>query len=581
MKASQFFISTLKEAPADAEVVSHQLMTRAGLIKKLGAGIYTYMPMGLRVVRKVEAIVREEMNRAGAVELSMPVVQPAELWQETGRFEKMGPELLRIKDRHGRDYIVQPTSEEVVTDIARQELRSYKQLPKNFYQVQTKFRDERRPRFGLMRGREFTMKDAYSFDRDAAAAQVSYQTMAQAYRRIFDRFGLTYRAVAADSGAIGGDLSEEFQVIAATGEDAIVYCPDSGYAANMEKAEALAPAGARAAASQPLVKTATPGQSTCAAVAELLGVPLATTVKSLVLATDETNDLGEIIKSQVWLLLLRGDHDMNEIKVAKVPGLDQSFRFATTEEISSHFGCQPGYLGPLQLQKPVSLVVDREVAVMADWTCGANEADFHMTGVNWGRDLPEPTLVADLRNVVAGDASPDGQGVLAIERGIEVGHVFYLGTKYSQAMNATFLGEDGKPAFFEMGCYGIGITRLPAAAIEQNHDARGIIWPDSIAPFTVVLCPITPDRFPAVKAAAEQLYAQLLQAGVDVILDDRGERPGAMFADWELIGVPHRITIGDRGLKEGQVEYQHRRDSEATKVGLADILAHLQGQLAP
>ena len=581
MKASQFFISTLKEAPADAEVVSHQLMTRAGLIKKLGAGIYTYMPMGLRVVRKVEAIVREEMNRAGAVELSMPVVQPAELWQETGRFEKMGPELLRIKDRHGRDYIVQPTSEEVVTDIARQELRSYKQLPKNFYQVQTKFRDERRPRFGLMRGREFTMKDAYSFDRDAAAAQVSYQAMAQAYRRIFDRFGLTYRAVAADSGAIGGDLSEEFQVIAATGEDAIVYCRGSDYAANMEKAEALAPAGARAAASQPLVKTATPGQSTCAAVAELLGVPLATTVKSLVLATDETNDLGEIIKSQVWLLLLRGDHDMNEIKVAKVPGLDQSFRFATPEEIHVHFGCQPGYLGPLHMQKPVQMVVDREVAAMADWICGANEADFHMTGVNWGRDLPEPTLVADLRNVVAGDASPDGQGVLAIERGIEVGHVFYLGTKYSQAMNATFLGEDGKPAFFEMGCYGIGITRLPAAAIEQNHDARGIIWPDSIAPFTVVLCPITPDRFPAVKEAAEQLYAQLLQAGVDVILDDRGERPGAMFADWELIGVPHRVTIGDRGLKEGQVEYQHRRDSEATKVGVADILAHLQGQLAP
>ena len=581
MKASQFFISTLKEAPADAEVVSHQLMTRAGLIKKLGAGIYTYMPMGLRVVRKVEAIVREEMNRAGAVELSMPVVQPAELWQETGRFEKMGPELLRIKDRHGRDYIVQPTSEEVVTDIARQELRSYKQLPKNFYQVQTKFRDERRPRFGLMRGREFTMKDAYSFDRDTAAAQVSYQAMAQAYRRIFDRFGLTYRAVAADSGAIGGDLSEEFQVIAATGEDAIVYCPGSDYAANMEKAEALAPAGARAAASQPLVKTATPGQSTCAAVAELLGVPLATTVKSLVLATDETNDLGEIIKSQVWLLLLRGDHDMNEIKVAKVPGLDQSFRFATTDEINAHFGCEPGYLGPLHMQKPVQMVVDREVAAMSDWICGANEADFHMTGVNWGRDLPGPTLVADLRNVVAGDASPDGKGVLAIERGIEVGHIFYLGTKYSRAMGATFLGEDGKPAFFEMGCYGIGITRLPAAAIEQNHDARGIIWPDSIAPFTVVLCPITPDRFPAVKEAAEQLYAQLLQAGVDVILDDRGERPGAMFADWELIGVPHRVTIGDRGLKEGLVEYQHRRDSEATKVGVADILAHLQSQLAP
>ena len=580
MKASQFFISTLKEAPADAEIVSHQLMTRAGLIKKLGAGIYTYMPMGLRVVRKVEAIVREEMNRAGAVELSMPVVQPAELWQETGCFEKMGPELLRIQDRHGRDYIVQPTSEEVVTDIARQELRSYKQLPKNFYQIQTKFRDERRPRFGLMRGREFTMKDAYSFDRDPAAAKASYQTMAAAYRRIFDRFGLTYRAVAADSGAIGGDLSEEFQVIAATGEDAIVYCPGSDYAANLEKAEALAPAGPRAAAGQPLAKTATPGQSTCAAVAELLGLPLSSTVKSLVLATDETSETGEILKSQVWLLLLRGDHDMNEIKASKVPGLDQGFRFATPEEISAHFGCQPGYLGPLQLLQPVQLVVDREVAVMADWVCGANEADFHMTGVNWGRDLPEPTRVADLRNVVAGDASPDGKGVLAIERGIEVGHIFYLGTKYSRAMNATFLGEDGKPAFFEMGCYGIGITRLPAAAIEQNHDARGIVWPDAIAPFTVVLCPITPDRFPAVKEAADALYAQLLAAGVDVILDDRGERPGAMFADWELIGVPHRVTIGDRGLKDGQVEYQHRRDSAATKVAVQDIAAHLQGRLA-
>ncbi len=580
MKASQFFISTLKEAPADAEVVSHQLMTRAGLIKKLGAGIYTYMPMGLRVVRKVEAIVREEMNRAGAVELAMPVMQPAELWQETGRFEKMGPELLRIQDRHGRDYVVQPTSEEVVTDIARQELRSYKQLPRNFYQIQTKFRDERRPRFGLMRGREFTMKDAYSFDRDPAAAKASYQAMATAYRRIFDRFGLTYRAVAADSGAIGGDLSEEFQVIAATGEDAIVYCPTSDYAANMEKAEALAPASARAAASQPLAKTPTPGTSTCAAVAELLGLPLSSTVKSLVLATDETSETGEIVASQVWLLLLRGDHDMNEIKVSKVPGLDQGFRFATGDEITAHFGCQPGYLGPLQLRQPVQLVVDREVALMADWVCGANAPDFHMTGVNWGRDLPEPTRVADLRNVVAGDASPDGQGVLAIERGIEVGHVFYLGTKYSQSMNATFLGENGKPAFFEMGCYGIGITRLPAAAIEQNHDARGIIWPDALAPFTVVLCPITPERFPAVKEAADALYAQLLAAGVDVILDDRGERPGAMFADWELIGVPHRVTIGDRGLKEGQVEYQHRRDSEATKVAVDSILAYLQGRLA-
>ncbi|MES2842571.1 MAG: proline--tRNA ligase [Pseudomonadota bacterium] len=579
MKASQFFISTQKEAPADAEVVSHQLMTRAGMIKKLGAGIYSYMPMGLRVIQKVEAIVREEMNRAGAVELTMPVIQPAELWQETGRFEKMGPELLRIKDRHDRDFIVQPTSEEVVTDIARQELRSYKQLPKNFYQIQTKFRDERRPRFGLMRGREFIMKDAYSFDRTGEAAQASYQVMAAAYRRIFDRFGLRYRAVAADSGAIGGDLSEEFQVIAATGEDAIVYCPGSDYAANMEKAEALAPGAPRPSAANAMVKTPTPGKSTCADVAALLGVPLATTVKSLVLATDTLNEAGEPVKSQVWLLLLRGDHDMNEVKVNKVPGLSAGFRFASVPEIEEHFGCRPGYLGPIGMKKPVKLVVDRDVAVMADWICGANDPDFHMTGVNWGRDLPEPDVVADLRNVVEGDASPDGKGLLAIERGIEVGHVFYLGTKYSKAMNATFLGEDGKPAHFEMGCYGIGITRLPAAAIEQNHDERGIIWPDALAPFTVVVCPIGMDRSPEVKAAAEQLHGELIAAGIDVILDDRGERPGAMFADWELIGVPHRVTIGDRGLKAGQVEYQHRRDAAATQVALADVLALLKGKL--
>jgi prolyl-tRNA synthetase len=580
MKASQFLISTLKEAPADAEVASHQLMMRAGMIKKLGAGIYTYMPMGLRVIRKVEAIVREEMNRAAAIELTMPVVQPAELWQETGRFEKMGPELLRIRDRHARDFVVQPTSEEVVTDIARQELRSYKQLPKNFYQIQTKFRDERRPRFGLMRGREFTMKDAYSFDRDAASAQISYQAMAQAYRRIFDRFGLRYRAVAADSGAIGGDLSEEFQVIAATGEDAIVYCPQSDYAANMEKAQALAPAQPRGAATAACTLTPTPGKSTCEDVAELLGVPLQTTVKSLVLATDDTNDAGEIVKTQVWLLLVRGDHDMNEVKVGKLPGFDKGFRFATLAEIDEHFGCKPGYLGPLKLHKPLKIVADRDVAVMSDWICGANQPDHHITGINWGRDLPEPDMVADIRNVVEGDASPDGKGVLAIERGIEVGHIFYLGTKYSAAMNATFLAEDGKPRHFEMGCYGIGITRLPAAAIEQNHDAKGIIWPDALAPFTVVVCPIGPDRSPEVKAAAEALYAELLQAGVDVMLDDRGERPGAMFADWELIGVPHRVTIGDRGLKEGQVEYQHRRDAEPTKVALGEVAKWIKGKLS-
>ncbi|OIP18919.1 MAG: proline--tRNA ligase [Comamonadaceae bacterium CG_4_9_14_3_um_filter_60_33] len=578
MRASQFFISTLKEAPADAEIVSHKLMMRAGMIKKLGAGIYTLMPMGLRVVKKVEAIVREEMNRAGAVELAMPVVQPAELWQETGRFEKMGPELLRIKDRHGHDFVIQPTSEEVVTDMARQEIRSYKQLPKNFYQIQTKFRDERRPRFGLMRGREFIMKDAYSFDRDPASAKASYQIMAAAYRRIFDRFGLTYRAVAADSGAIGGDLSEEFQVIAATGEDAIVYCPGSDYAANMEKAEALAPAGTRPAPVQAMTKTATPGKSTCAAVAELLDMPLENTVKSLVLATDALNELGEVVKTQVWLLLLRGDHDMNEVKVNKLPGLE-AFRFATLGEIEEHFGCLPGYLGPIGLKKPVQVVVDREVAVMSDWVCGANKADFHITGVNWGRDLPEPTLVADLRNVVAGDASPDGQGVLAIERGIEVGHVFYLGTKYSEAMKATFLDQNGKPQFMEMGCYGIGITRLPAAAIEQNHDERGIIWPDALAPFTVVLCPINAERSPEVKATSEKLYAELLAAGVDVLLDDRGERPGAMFADWELIGVPHRVNIGDRALKEGNVEYQHRRDAAASAVPINDIVGQLLARL--
>ena len=579
MKASQFLISTLKEAPADAEVASHQLMMRAGMIKKLGAGIYTHMPMGLRVIRKVEAIVREEMNRAGAIELTMPVVQPSELWQETGRFEKMGPELLRIQDRHGRDFVVQPTSEEVVTDIARQELRSYKQLPKNLYQIQTKFRDERRPRFGLMRGREFTMKDAYSFDRDADAAKASYQVMAQAYRAIFDRFGLRYRAVAADSGAIGGDLSEEFQVIAATGEDAIVYCPSSDYAANMEKAEALAPPQARPAATQALAKSPTPGKSTCADVAELLGLPLTKTIKSLVLATDELNNEGVDVKSQVWLLLVRGDHDMNEVKVGKLPGFEKGFRFATIAEIEDHFGCKPGYLGPIGLQKPLKIVIDREVAVMADWVCGANAVDFHMTGANWGRDLPEPDLVADIRNVVAGDASPDGKGVLAIERGIEVGHIFYLGTKYSQAMNATFLADDGKPKHFEMGCYGIGITRLPAAAIEQNHDAKGIIWPDALAPFTVVICPIGPDRSPDVKAAANKLYADLLAVGVDVILDDRGERPGAMFADWELIGVPHRVTVGDKGLKDGLVEYQHRRDTEASKVAVGEVTGFLQAKL--
>ena len=532
MKASQFHFTTLRDAPADAEVVSHQLMMRAGFIKRLGAGIYTYMPMGLRVIRKVEAIVREEMNRAGAIECTMPIVQPAELWQETGRFDKMGPELLRIQDRHDNQFVIQPTSEEVVTDIARQDLRSYKQLPKNFYQIQTKFRDERRPRFGLMRGREFIMKDAYSFDKDAASAQLSYQNMAQAYRRIFDRFGLNYRAVAADSGAIGGDLSEEFQVIAATGEDAIVYCPTSSYAANMEKAEAQAPTHTRPAVTQAMQVVPTPGQSTCADVAAFLKLPLQNTVKSLVLATDECNAQGAVVQSHIWLLLLRGDREMNEVKVGKLPGFEKGFRFATEEEVLAHFGTKPGYLGPVNTRKPVTVVADREVVLMADWVCGANEADAHITGVNWSRDLPEPQLVADLRNVVDGDLSPCGNGTLAIERGIEVGHVFYLGTKYSQIMNATFLDANGKSQFFEMGCYGIGVSRLPAAAIEQNHDERGMIWPDAIAPFTVVICPIGMERSEVVKTEALRLYETLLAAGVDVMLDDRGGRPGVMFADW-------------------------------------------------
>ncbi len=579
MRASQFFVATLKEAPADAEVKSHQLMVRAGMIKRLGAGIYNYMPMGLRVIRKVEHIIRQEMDRAGAVELLMPVVQPAELWQETGRFQKMGPELLRVKDRHDRDFIIQPTSEEVVTDIARQELRSYKQLPKNFYHIQTKFRDERRPRFGVMRGREFTMKDAYSFDRDRDAAAKSYDAMFAAYKRIFDRFGLTYRAVAADTGAIGGDLSHEFQVIADTGEDAVVYCPTSDFAANIELAQAVPLLASRAAPAATLVKIPTPGKATCEDVAALLAVPLSTTVKSLVLATEARDEQGAVIKTTIWLLLVRGDHTLNEVKVGKVDGLQDGFRFATPAEIAEYFGCKPGYLGPIRSIKPVKVVADRTVAHMADFVCGANEADAHFAGVNWGRDLPEPDLVADIRNVVEGDPSPDGKGVLAIQRGIEVGHVFYLGTKYSAAMNATFLDESGKPKLFEMGCYGIGVTRILGAAIEQGHDERGIVWPEAIAPFTVVICPIGYDRSDKVRQSADALHDALSSAGVDVMLDDRGERPGVMFADWELIGVPHRVVVSDRGLAEGVVEMQGRRDAAAQRVAVADAAAHLNERI--
>ncbi|MGZ5155225.1 MAG: proline--tRNA ligase [Caldimonas sp.] len=584
MKASQFFISTLKEAPADAEVASHRLMLRAGFIKRLSAGIYTYMPMGLRVLRKIEAIVREEMNAAGAVELLMPVVQPAELWQESGRFAKYGPELMRVKDRHDRDFVIQPTSEEVITDIARQELRSYRALPRNFYHIQTKFRDERRPRFGVMRGREFTMKDAYSFDRDAAAAELSYRKMYDAYVRIFERMGLVFRAVAADTGAIGGDRSHEFQVIAETGEDAIAYNPESGYAANVELAEALPLIAARAAAAEALTKTPTPGKSTCEDVAALLGLPLERTVKSLVLASDTRSDAGGPGSTVLWLLLVRGDHSLNEVKAGKLPGLGDGWRFATAAEIRAGFGSDPGYLGPIGLERGgdarVRVVADRTVAAMSDFVCGANESDFHFTGANWSRDLPEPDLVADIRNVVAGDPSPDGMGRLAIQRGIEVGHVFFLGTKYSEPMKASFLDEKGQPQLLEMGCYGIGITRIAGAAVEQNHDERGMIWPAAIAPFAVVVCPIGYDRSPVVREAADALHAQFLHAGIDAVLDDRGERPGAMFADWELIGVPHRVVLSERGLKTGEVEYQGRRDARATAVPADGALAFMKAKLA-
>ena len=576
MRASRFFISTLKEAPSDAEIVSHQLMMRAGMIKRLGSGIYTYMPTGLRVIRKVEAIIREEMNKAGGIELLMPLVQPAELWQETGRWDKMGPELMRVKDRHGREYAIQPTSEEVITDVVRTEVKSYRQLPLNFYHIQTKFRDERRPRFGLMRGREFTMKDAYSFDRDLAGMQASYKIMYDAYTAIFTRFGLKFRAVAADNGAIGGTGSHEFHVIASTGEDAIVYCPTSEYAANMEAAEAMPLAAARAPATQELAKVATPGATKCEAVAELLKVDLSQTVKSIALTVEREME-GKVTKEN-WLLLLRGDHELNEVKVGKVPGLS-NHRFATEDEIREAYGTIPGYLGPIGTQQPVKVVADRTVANMADFVCGANAEGFHYTGANWGRDVAEPE-VADLRNVIEGDASPDGKGVLAIERGIEVGHVFQLGTAYSEAMKATFLDENGKPAPLQMGCYGIGVTRILGAAIEQNFDDKGIIWPTAIAPFELVLCPMGYDRSEMVKEETDKLYASLQEAGVDVIIDDRGLRPGAMFADWELIGVPHRVVVGERGLKEGNLEYQGRRDTEATAVPVAGMVDFIKGKLA-
>ena len=566
MKASQSFLATLKEAPSDAEVVSHKLMVRAGLIRKLSAGIYNYLPLGLKVIRKVENIIREEMNRAGAIELLMPMIQPAELWQETGRWEKMGPELLRIKDRHDRDFLIQPTSEEVITDLARNEIKSYKQLPVNFYQIQTKFRDERRPRFGIMRGREFSMKDAYSFDRDVEGLKKSYQVMFDAYTRIFKRMGLQFRAVTADNGAIGGSGSQEFHVIADTGEDAIVYCPNSEYAANLEAAESLALIAARAAATQVMAKVPTPDQTNCADVAKFLNIPLQSTVKSLLFAADQEKG-----PAKLFMLLVRGDHELNEVKASKIPGMAES-RFATEAEIKQACNAPAGYLGPVGVSADVTVVADRTVANMADFVCGANDAGHHLTGVNWGRDLPEP-LVLDIRNAVIGDPSPDGKGIVDICRGIEVGHVFQLGTRYSESMGCTYLDQQGKAQPMVMGCYGIGVTRLLGAAIEQGHDEKGIIWPISMAPLEVVICPMGYEKSEAVKAACDQLHGELLAAGIDVILDDRNERPGAMFADWELIGAPFRVVIGDRGLADSQVEFKGCTDAESQNIPLGDIKA--------
>lgn len=580
MRATQFFLNTLKEAPADAEVISHQLMMRAGMIKRLAGGIYTYMPLGLLAVRKVEQIVREEMNRAGALELLMPAVQPAELWQESGRWDQYGPELLRLKDRHDRDFVIGPTHEEVITDLVRKEVKSYRQLPLNLYQIQTKFRDEIRPRFGVMRGREFVMKDAYSFDRDQISALKTYDLMYNTYCRIFTRLGLNFRAVSADTGSIGGNRSHEFHVIADTGEDAIAYCPDSDYAANVELAEAVC-ATPRPAASKAIELIHTPGNSTCEAVAAQLGLPLEATVKSVVFANEfgiqnETNSKN---KPQIIMALVRGDHEVNAIKLGKLAAV-QNLRLATEAEIEEAFATKPGYLGPVGLKSEVRIVADRSVASMGDFVCGANRAGYHYAGVNWARDLPEPE-VADIRNVVQGDASPDGKGVLAMCRGIEVGHVFYLGTKYSDALGAKFLDENGKPAPMEMGCYGIGVTRILGAAIEQNFDERGIVWPVGIAPFEVVLCPIGYKKSEAVKLQADALYQQLKAAGVDTILDDRDERPGVMFADWELIGVPLRVTLGERGLKEGKVELQSRDGKlEKQDVDVGEIFGLLHLELA-
>jgi len=562
MRLSRFHLNTSKDTPADAEITSHRLMLRAGMIRKLGAGLYTWSPLGLRTLRKVERIVREEMDRAGAIELLMPSIQPRELWEETGRWQKFGGQLLKIKDRKEADYVYGPTHEEVITDFARQELRSYKQLPLNFYQIQTKFRDEIRPRFGVMRAREFLMKDAYSFHLDDASLRETYQSMYDAYARIFTRLGLRFRAVAADTGAIGGSASHEFHVLADSGEDAIAFSDGSDYAANLEMAEAVAPATPRAAPAEDLNKVVTPYQRTCELVAELLQIPLARTVKSLALVGEQ----GFV------LALVRGDHAAHEIKLRKLAGL-ADYRMATEAEIAEHLGTEPGFIGPIGASKPVTVIADRSVATMSDFVVGANEKGFHLAGVNWGRDLPEPALVADIRNVVEGDRSPDGHGTLGIARGIEVGHVFQLGTKYAEAMGATVLDAEGKAVVMSMGCYGIGVSRIVAAAIEQNFDAAGIRWPGPMAPWHVAVCVINPKNDPAVVAAAEALYEELLARGVEAVLDDRGLRPGPMLADMELIGIPHRVVVSARGLESGHFEYRARAAAENENLTRDDVFA--------
>ncbi|ACT47365.1 proline--tRNA ligase [Methylotenera mobilis] len=570
MRASQFFFNTQKEAPNEAELQSHILMVRAGLIKRLGSGLYSWMPLGLRVLRKVERVVREEMNNAGALELLMPAVQPKELWEETGRWAVFGPQMLKIQDRHEREFCFGPTHEEVITDIARKEIRSYKQLPLNFYQIQTKFRDEIRPRFGVMRAREFMMKDAYSFHTDFASLEQTYDTMYQAYSNVFTRLGLKFRAVKADTGAIGGDGSHEFHVLADSGEDGLAYCETSDFAANVELAEAIPASTSRSAAAETMREVDTPKQTACEDVAKLLEISIARTVKAIALiAKDEAGN------AKFYLALLRGDHNLNEVKLGKVAGFSD-FRFATEEEIRANLNCPPGFIGPVGVGANVTVIADKTVASMSDFVCGANKPKFHLAGVNFGRDLPEPVLVADIRNVVAGDASPDGKGVLSLCRGIEVGHIFQLRTKYSEAMSATYLDENGQTQVMEMGCYGIGVSRIVGAAIEQGNDERGIIFPKSMAPFEVVICAIGYDKSEAVQAATKKLHDELQAAGVDVLLDDRGERPGVMFAEADLMGIPHRLVIGERGLNEGNVEYKARTQADAQSVALASVVEFVQ-----